>query len=207
MRLRAFATCDLPGMYRVCLLTGDAGTDASPVYRDPDLLGHVYAGPYPVADPSLTWVVTADDGAVVGYVVGTADSQAFARWQEEAWWPALRDRLPRPDAADPDAGAPGRRDHELLRVVHEGATYDPAVTDRYPAHLHIDLLPGAQGRGLGRELIATLAAALRDRGVPGLHLGVSAANTGAIAFYDRVGFRPVATHDWGLTLGMDLRAP
>jgi ribosomal protein S18 acetylase RimI-like enzyme len=202
MRLRAFATCDLPGMYRVCLLTGDAGSDATGAYRDPDLLGHVYAGPYPVADPGLTWVVTDDAGTVAGYVVGTADSQAFARWQEESWWPALRERLPRPDEVDDP-----RRDHELLRVVHDGATYDPAVTDAYPAHLHIDLLPHAQGRGLGRTLIATLAAALRERGVPGLHLGVSAANTGAIAFYDRVGFRPVATHDWGLTLGMDLRAP
>jgi ribosomal protein S18 acetylase RimI-like enzyme len=201
MRLRPFAMCDLPAMYRVCLLTGDAGVDATSAYRDPDLLGHVYAGPYPVADPGLTWVVTDDDGVVVGYVVGAADSQAFARWQETSWWPPLRERLPRPGPPPAD----GTRDHELLRVVHEGASYPPAVTDAYPAHLHIDLLPRAQGRGLGRELIATLAEALRVRGVPGLHLGVSAANTGAIAFYDRVGFRTVAEHDWGRTLGMDLR--
>lgn len=52
MQVRPFATCDLAGMYRVCLLTGDAGADATPVYRDPDLLGHVYAAPYPVADPA-----------------------------------------------------------------------------------------------------------------------------------------------------------
>lgn len=199
MRVRPFATCDLPGMYRVCLLTGDAGTDATPVYRDPDLLGHVYAGPYPVADPSLTWVVTDDDG-VAGYVVGTANSQAFARWQEEAWWPALRERYPR----RPEV--PGYRDHELLGTVHDGGRYDPAVTDRYPAHLHIDLLPRAQGRGLGRTLIETLAGALRERGVPGLHLGVAEQNAGAIAFYDRVGFRQVEAHAWGRTLGMDLGA-
>lgn len=186
-------------MYRVCLLTGDAGTDATPVYRDPDLLGHVYAAPYPVADPTLTWVVTDDEG-VAGYVVGTADSQAFARWQESAWWPPLRERYPRrPEVA-------GYRDHELLGTVHDGARHDPAVTDRYPAHLHIDLLPRAQGRGLGRTLIETLAGALRERGVPGLHLGVAEQNAGAIAFYDRVGFRQVQAHPWGRTLGMDLRA-
>jgi ribosomal protein S18 acetylase RimI-like enzyme len=190
--------CDLPGMYRVCLLTGDAGTDATPVYRDPDLLGHVYAAPYPVADPSLTWVVTDDEG-LCGYVVGTADSQAFARWQEESWWPALRERLPLPAAADD-----GTKDHELLHTVHHGARYDSDVTDPYPAHLHIDLLPRAQGRGLGRTLITTLVDALRERGVPGLHLGVSEQNAGAIAFYDRVGFRTVAAHTWGRTLGMDL---
>lgn len=186
-------------MYRVCLLTGDAGTDATPVYRDPDLLGHVYAAPYPVADPTLTWVVTDDEG-VVGYVVGTDDSQAFARWQEAHWWPALRERYPLRPAQD------GTRDHELLRTVHHGGEYAAEVTDRYPAHLHIDLLPRAQGQGLGRVLITTLADALRDRGVPGLHLGVAAENAGAIAFYGRVGFRTVDTHPWGRTLGMDLRA-
>jgi ribosomal protein S18 acetylase RimI-like enzyme len=201
MQVRPFAMCDLPGMYRVCLLTGDAGTDATPVYRDPDLLGHVYAAPYPVADPGLTWVVTDDEG-LCGYVVGTADSQAFARWQEESWWPALRERLPLPGAlADL-----GTKDHELLATVHEGARYDTEVTDRFPAHLHIDLLPRAQGRGLGRTLITTLVDALRERGVGGLHLGVSEQNAGAIAFYDRVGFRTVAAHTWGRTLGMDLEA-
>lgn len=199
MQVRPFATCDLPGMYRVCRLTGDAGSDATGLYRDPELLGHVYAGPYPVADPGLTWVVTDADG-LVGYVVGTADSQAFARWQEESWWPDLRARYPlRPD----DDG--GTRDHELLHTVHHGSRYDPAVTDRYPAHLHIDLLPRAQGGGLGRELIGRLAGALRERGVPGLHLGVSEQNAGAIAFYGRVGFTEHARHPWGRTLGMDLR--
>ena len=198
MQVRPFSPCDLAGMYRVCLLTGDAGADASGLYRDPDLLGHVYAAPYPVADPGLTWVVTDDEG-VAGYVVGTADSQAFARWQEESWWPPLRERYPLRPAVE------GYLDHELRQAVHQGTTYDPAVTDPYPAHLHIDLLPRAQGRGLGRTLIGTLVAALRARGVPGLHLGVATRNTGATAFYGRVGFREVAAQPWGRTLAMDLR--
>ncbi len=184
-------------MYRVCLLTGDAGADATPAYRDPDLLGHVYAAPYPVADPGLTWVVTDDDG-VAGYVVGAADSQAFARWQEESWWPPLRARYPR----RPDDGR--HRDHELLRTVHEGGRYAPEVTDRYPAHLHVDLLPRAQGRGLGRALVGALTDGLRARGVPGLHLDVAEANPGARAFYARVGFRELRAYDGGRTLVMDL---
>ena len=58
----------------------------------------------------------------------------------------------------------------------------------YPAHLHIDLLPELQGQGFGRRLIDTLRAALAARGVPAVHLGMDAANTGARAFYDRLGF-------------------
>lgn len=60
--------------------------------------------------------------------------------------------------------------------------------DAYPVHLHIDLLPTLQRRGLGRPLIYTLIAALRERGVRGLHLTMDPANTDARASYDRVGF-------------------
>src|SRR5213075_2470619 len=57
---------DLPGVYRVCLLTGDAGKDATALARDPDLLGHVYVGPYVVGEPGLSLVV-ADDSGIAGY--------------------------------------------------------------------------------------------------------------------------------------------
>jgi len=65
--------------------------------------------------------------------------------------------------------------------------------DEYPAHLHIDLLPRLQGQGIGRSLIATLVEALQERGVPGLHLTMDAANTGAAAFYERLGFTPLSS--------------
>jgi hypothetical protein len=36
-----------------------------------------------------------------------------------------------------------------------------------------------------------LLAQLREQGVPGVHLGYAARNTGAAAFYARLGFRPL----------------
>ncbi|MFS0704311.1 GNAT family N-acetyltransferase [Cellulomonas sp. 179-A 9B4 NHS] len=187
--LRPYHPSDQPGLYRVCLATGDAGRDAASLYRDPELLGHVYAGPYPVADPGLTWVVV-DEGGVGGYVVATADTPAFDDWLEARWWPVLRERYPR--RADPGDGT---RDHVLVDVVHDHPRID--VPAGFPAHLHIDLLPHLQGQGWGRRLVGTLADALRARGVPGLHLGVSAQNTGAIAFYERIGLRVHESYDWG----------
>jgi GNAT superfamily N-acetyltransferase len=38
---------------------------------------------------------------------------------------------------------------------------------RYPAHLHIDLLPGFQGSGYGRQLIGTFCAAVAEAGAVG----------------------------------------
>ncbi len=195
--MRPFHPSDLPGMYRVCLLTGAAGQDATTLYRDPDLLGHVYCGPYPVADPELSLVVV-DEHGVAGYVVATADTAAFDDWCERSWWPALRSSLPeRPDPGD------GTEDHVLVeRIHHPDASSAPPDA---PAHLHIDVLPRLQGQGWGRRLIGGLSDRLHDRGVPGVHLGVDARNTRAVAFYEHLGFTVDATFPWGHRLVLDLR--
>ena len=190
--LRPYHPSDLPALYRVCLLTGDAGADATPLYRDPDLLGHVYLGPYPASDPALCFVVQDDEG-IAGYIVGTADTAGFNRWADEHWWPVLRQRYPRRD--DPHDGT---QDHLLVGLIHD-EDHDGAPAG-YPAHLHIDLLPRLQGQGWGRVLITALTECLRGRGVPGVHLRVGKDNAGARAFYTRLGFAPDEDDVWLLSL-------
>ena len=195
--IRPFAPSDLPSLYRICLLTGHAGRDATPLHRDPELLGHYYAAPYAVLEPELCFILTAD-GEPCGYILGTNDTAAFNARAEREWFPALRARLPRPAEGDtsPDA--------DLLRLIHRGyGEAHPDLRD-YPAHLHIDLLPITQGQGLGRKLIERFLAALRERGVPAVHLGVSEANTGAIAFYEKLGFQCLGQYPGWRAYGMTL---
>lgn len=199
VELRPFHPSDLPAMYRVCLLTGAAGQDATGRYRNPDLLGHVYCGPYPVADPGLAFVVADDDGPA-GYVLGTADTLAFEEWQERRWWPVLRAQHPL--VADPHDGT---EDHVLVEHLHRSHARPDPLYEQYPAHLHVDLLPRLQGQGWGRRLIERLVEELRERRVPGVHLGVSTRNPGALAFYERLGFARLRAEEGSLTLGLDLR--
>ena len=170
---------DLPGAYRVCIGTARQGEDATQDFRDPDLLGHVYVGPY-LAQSGGTQLVVVDDAGVAGYLLSTDDTRAFEAWAEAAWWPALRARYP--EATDP-------REAWLVRQIHQPPRAADAVVAGYPAHLHIDLLARARGLGLGRVLIERLLAELRGRSVPGVHLGVDPANTNAIGFYEHLGFR------------------
>ncbi len=72
--------------------------------------------------------------------------------------------------------------------------------DTYPAHLHIDLLPPYQGRGYGRRLIEAFCDAAAAFGAPGVHVGVSRENAGALGFYHRVGFAGLAVPDTGPVL-------
>lgn len=188
MRIRPYQPGDRDAVAEVCLRTADHGSDATGVFEDNDLWALVFALPYVTRHPDLAFVVETLDGRVVGYVVGTDDTDGFEDWFHNEWWPRYEDRFPRPDVERT------RQDGTVIYAHGRRARAEPYAGLGYPAHLHIDLLPEAQGQGLGRSLIETLAAALRSRGVPGLHLVASDKNAGALLFYDRLGFTRLESH-------------
>jgi len=190
-RIRLARPDDVARLEEICLRTGDDGGDATGLLRDPALMPAIWLHPYLAHAPDLAFVITEHDAAA-GYVLGVADTAAFEEWAEREWWPALRARHPRGSAPD------GSRDAQLIDWIHQPERTGAVVLGQYPAHLHIDLLPHAQGKGRGRALLEHLFGALRDRGVPGVHLGVSPQNTRALGFYRRMGFTPVDPEDAGL---------
>jgi ribosomal protein S18 acetylase RimI-like enzyme len=183
--IRALRATDRDALYDICLRTGDAGKNASGLYRDPELIGHVYAGAYAALSPETCFVLE-DAAGVGGYILGTPDTRGFEAACEEKWWPPLRARHadPADTETDPDA--------RLRRLIHHPAKTPRRLADAYPAHLHIDLLPRLQRRGWGRKLIDTFRATMAARGVPACHLGVGLANANAIRFYRAYGFSEVA---------------
>jgi len=193
--LRRATLQDLPGVYRVCLMTGDSGKDATGQYANPDLLGHVYVGPYVVGEPQLA-LVAADDEGVAGYCLAARDTRAFAAWGESSWWPALRAQYPRRDDATLDA--------EIIGLLHEPPIAPPEIVDAYPAHLHIDLLERVRGTGSGRRLIELQLAQLAAAGAPACHLNVGVRNENAIAFYRHLGWEVLREGPDDLVMGIRL---
>ncbi len=181
--VRGYRPDDLDALYAVSLATGDAGGDAARLYDDRRLIGHVYVGPYAALEPALVLVVEDAEG-VGGYILGTADTRGFERRQEAEWWPALRDVYPDP------AGPPGGWNADLKRChrIHHPPRMPDWLVTPYPAHLHINILPRLQGRGLGRRLVDRWLDAARAAGAAGVHLGVNAANRRAAGFYRACGF-------------------
>lgn len=184
-RIRPCRADDRDALYAICLRTGAAGRDATPLYRDPELVGHVYAGPYARLCPQSNFVVE-DDGGVGGYIVGTADTRAFETVCESEWWPGLRARYPEPDPDD------GTLDAHMIRHIHHPPLVPQAIAASHPAHLHINLLPRLQRRGWGRTLIGTWRARAASLGAPACHLAVGLSNPDAIAFYRTYGFSELA---------------
>jgi ribosomal protein S18 acetylase RimI-like enzyme len=171
---------DWAGVYDVCVRTAASGGDARGRYSSDDLMPDIFAGPYLALEPELAFVL--DDGErVVGYVLGAADTVAWAAAHRARWLPTV--------AAKYRSTAPRTPEDDLVDLLHHPEeNVHPELAD-HPAHLHIDILPGYQGAGWGRALIRVFLAALRERGVPAVHLGVSPTNTAALAFYARIGLR------------------
>ncbi|KAA9107636.1 GNAT family N-acetyltransferase [Microbacterium rhizomatis] len=198
--IRPFRPGDESALADICLRTADAGGDATGVFEDDAIWAEIFVLPYVARHPDLAFVVEADDRRVVGYIVGTPDTDAFEAWFRDEWWPEHGARWPR-------SGAGRTRQAATLRYADARRPGAEPFSAEYPAHLHIDLLPETQGGGWGRRLIETFVEALRRRGVTGLHLVASDANLGAIAFYPRVGFTPIPSHKGTRAFGMALGPP
>lgn len=189
--IRPAADTDTEALYDICVRTARAGKDARGQLDDDRLWGDLFAVPYQRLAPDHSYVLDDGTGQAVGYVVGTADTAAFARLLREVWLPATAGRVPVPP--DPPVTA-----QDGLRALH----YHPewrvnSQLAAYPAHLHIDLLPDWRGRGFGRGLMAAMIDGLRSAGVPGLHLEMLTSNTNARRFYDRLGFTEFPVSDPG----------
>ncbi len=81
LRVEVAGLRDMAGAYRTCLLAGNAGQDATGLYRDPDLIGHVYVGPY-IARGIDTQLVLVEEHGSAGNLLSAFDTLAIEAWPE-----------------------------------------------------------------------------------------------------------------------------
>jgi GNAT superfamily N-acetyltransferase len=194
--IRSYQKSDYAKLYEICLKTGDSGSDASNIYNDPLLLGHLYVAPYVVFHPELAFIIT-NNNIPIGYIVGTSDSEKFYQVTEQKWFPPLREKYPFPKENDNSSDA------RIIRLIHKGHPPKSELLD-YPAHLHIDILPEGQGHGLGKELIHIFAEKLKELEIKALHLEVGKKNKNAQIFYEKVGFQIIKEYEYSIAYGMQL---
>jgi ribosomal protein S18 acetylase RimI-like enzyme len=176
---RLATPADESALYNVALVTGDGGADGTHLFDDPRLLGEIFVGPYLYLEPEFAFAVDVD--GVAGYVLGCLDTQALEARCDAEWWPVLQARYPL-DVQRRDS------DQELVRFIHAPEHRPADLVARYPSHLHIDLIPRAQGQGFGPKLLSMLIDRLAQAGSTGVHLGVAAGNARAQKVYRSLGF-------------------
>ena len=186
--IRGLIASDLEALYAISLATGHAGRDASHLYADPKMMGHIYSAPYAILAPS-TVLVAEDRKAVVGYAAGSLDTRAWEEQLERGWWPQLRAQYPDPGDGAAETTTP---DHRRAAMIHRPTQTPLSVATRFPAHLHLNLFPIAQRNGLGARLFE----AWRTAQNPGpLHVAVNRNNENAVRFWTKLGFAELTGAD------------
>lgn len=189
-RIRLIQDTDLDALYGISLATGFAGGDAAHIYEDKKLLGHIYSAPYARLSPDLALVVE-DNFGVAGFAVGTVDTEHWEALLEREWWPELRRQYPDPDGAPADWTMDQRR----CAMIHHPERTPTSVARRYPAHMHLNLLPRQQRRGVGGRLLEAWIDLAFERGARAMHVGLNRTNSGALTFWKRQGFEPLTIGD------------
>ena len=189
---------DSDAVYEVCLKTGDAGQDATHLFEYRKAPGHLYAAPYLVLEPDLAFVLEDEQG-VCGYILGALDTLDFQKRYLDKWLPPLQEKYPDPTGDE----AHWSKTQKIHHLIHHPDLGPPQILRSYPSHLHIDLLPRAQGQGNGRRMMQTLLEALQKAGSVGVHLGLDARNAKALRFYKKVGFQILKAQQ-GIYMGSTL---
>ena len=195
--VRKFQEEDRPGLYHICLATGDSGANAEHLYNQKDMLGEIYVGPYLSFQPELSFTLIQD--GVAGYALAALDTTSFEDTLSNQWWPAILEKYSNRSPENFN-----ERENNLFRYIQNPPLRSKEVINQYPSHLHIDLLEKAQGRGIGKAMMLLLLETLREQGSTGVHLGMGARNDRAFIFYTKLGFTLLDKNDDEWTMGLKL---
>ena len=195
--IRSYKSADTSAVYEICLKTGNSGQDATHLFSDPLVLGHIYVGPYMEFEPQSVFILEDDQGPC-GYIMGVLDSQTYYQWMHSEWVPKIRVNYKKP-TGNPDTWDETEKITDLLfHPVSQRLLPD------YPAHLHIDLLSRAQGKGQGKLLMDRFIDYLKYNKIPGLHLELSSNNDRAFNFYRKYGIEELDRDNESIIMGYHL---
>ena len=147
-----------------------------------------YCDYYTEIEPENCFVAAEPADTAIGYVICT---ESFDRFYPTF----LKEYIPRlSDCAE-------RYTLSALRSVDLQKKYKA----EFPAHLHIDILPPYQRKGLGHLLIDALCAHLHNKSVPGVMLTVGSSNTVGQSFYNKYGFIRLEEYSGDVAYGLRLQ--
>ena len=192
--IRSYKSADTSAAYEICLKTGNSGQDATHLFSDPLVLGHIYVGPYMEFEPQSVFILEDDQGPC-GYIMGVLDSQTYYQWMHSEWLPKIRVDYKKP-TGNPDTWDETEKITNLLfHPVSQRLLPD------FPSHLHIDLLSRAQGKGQGKLMMDRFIDYLRYNKIPGVHLELSSKNDRAFNFYRKYGMQELDRDNESIIMG------
>lgn len=185
MTIRPYEERDKENVRFVCL---NAEGPCKSTKRGINFALAVYCDYYIENEPENCFVATDENDKAIGYVISAENFDTF----KEKYLSDYYTRIAKREYRKRKSG---------LRAIASQEKY----REDYPAHLHIDILPEYQNKGLGRKLMDALCDNLRSKGVKGVMFTVWHKNYNAIKFYEKYGFELIETMETKLVYGLKLK--
>lgn len=183
--VRKFQEKDKENLRKICLETSSFPKDSD---ADRNFLYLLYNDYYSECEQENCFVFTDDNDEAVGYILCAEDFDKYISVMKKVYLPKI--------------SYLGRK----YRSMADGEIFVHSLfRKKYPAHLHIDILPGYQGMGAGTRLVTALKEHLKDKGCKGIMLSVGMGNKKAIAFYKKNGFKKVINFFGSVVMAYDFR--
>ncbi len=169
MQIRTIEPRDIPALEHICLATAPPALKKDVGARETTLLQ--YNRWYTRCAREHCFTVTDNRDTPVGYILCAPDYRAYKQSFRKNECKQIR-----------------KYGYFRYLCAYFAPSAQKKYAGKYPAHLHIDILPAYQNQGAGGDLMKALKSHLKDLGISGIFLSVGKQNRGAIRFYKRNGF-------------------
>ena len=171
--IRAYKSDDLESVRDVCHKTAHTKT----YQKNKDLVTTMYLDYYAIEEPEYVFVAVDETDTPIGYVLCSIDYDKFHKVFIEKYASKIKKRFP--------------------IDFYNKKSFEPKILKnhlpQYPAHLHIDILDGYQGQGVGKRLLEALFNKLKEDNIPGVCLVAATSNKNACGFYEHMGFQKIGS--------------
>ena len=174
--VRNYECKDYNNIKSICL--GQSFTDGSNKDFE-EAIFCVFAQYFIEREQKSCFILADSQDKAVGYVLCTPD---FKRWKEDIAKHYCKNNIAK------------AMNDSIIKLMG-------SCSEKYPAHMHIDIAEKYQGKGFGTKLMKTLINYLRDNKIKGLCLSVSKDNPNAHRFYLKNGFELISEDERQTLLG------
>ena len=178
--IRKLQKKDEKALIDICYVTGDLFLKK--IFPDPYLFGLFWCLYYIWFETKNCFVaVDIEKDKVVGYIFSSLNTLKQEENFKQKIEPLIKNRIK-------ELRMKSVRAHLIAYfIIHKlKSKRRQDFLQKYPAHLHIDILPDYQRQGIGSLLMKTLENHFKKQGIPGYHLEVGRKNRLGISFYKKL---------------------
>ncbi len=170
--IRKYEDKDRENLLKICIETSSLPTEEK---KDLDFLNLMYNDYYASVEGSNCFVAVDENDEAVGYILCAENFDRYYKTFGGLYMPLIK-----------------KLGFKYYTMALGEIGVHSIYRKKYPAHLHIDILPVCQGQGTGTALVNALKEHLKSKGINSVMLSCGMGNQRAIKFYKKNDFKMVA---------------